>query len=511
MNLRKTNWALVVALVLCATAAFAQDQKQDTSPIDPNAPLQPLDTSPSGGNANKPPIGAARGVTAPYDPQPYDPAQVTPDQNTLAGAAPLTLGSIQHTRNIFDPAISFSQLGQTYPNTTGPSTLTGVSVISGSLNFDRTWSRYHFTTLYNGGETFNIGYGGATSTYGSVPPYFQFHDLIVTQEANWARWHILLRDDFMASPYAAFTGQGMGGPGLVAQFSSMLGATLNNLGQEYLPSENIGTGAAMHYRNAVLGQAEYSFSRRSAFTFSGSYGLLHFPGAGYFSSSMLDVQAGYDYLLDPSNSVAILASYGKIDYTGTVTPSTGTSTTGNGTSTTDYMGALAYGRKITGRLAFQVAAGPEKIFSTSAGGIGNFQLWFASINSALSYERRRSGVSFNFTRGLNAGSGLFLGATSNTVSGTVHYQFTRFWTGSVNSGYSLDNSLVPAGVAATQFDVWFIGANLGRRVGSHAEVNFNYGVLKQNNPPTCPVATCGIPGFQQSFGMTVNWHLRPTG
>ena len=44
MKLRKTIWALVVALVLCATAAFAQDQKQDTSPIDPNAPLQPLDT-----------------------------------------------------------------------------------------------------------------------------------------------------------------------------------------------------------------------------------------------------------------------------------------------------------------------------------------------------------------------------------------------------------------------------------------------------------------------------------
>ena len=46
MKLRNTNWTLVVALVLCATAAFAQDQKQDTSPIDPNAPLQPLDTIP---------------------------------------------------------------------------------------------------------------------------------------------------------------------------------------------------------------------------------------------------------------------------------------------------------------------------------------------------------------------------------------------------------------------------------------------------------------------------------
>ena len=51
----------------------------------------------------------------------------------------------------------------------------------------------------------------------------QFHDLTVTQEMDWERWHLLLRDDFMASPGAAFTGTGMGGPGLVAQFASILG------------------------------------------------------------------------------------------------------------------------------------------------------------------------------------------------------------------------------------------------------------------------------------------------
>ena len=88
-------------------------------------------------------------------------------------------------------------------------------------------------------------------------------------------------------------------------------------------------------------------------------------------------------------------------------------------STTDYMGALAYGRKITGRLAFQVAAGPQEIISAGAGGNGNFHLLFASVNSALTYQRRRSGVSFNYVRGLSAGSGVFLGATSNTFSGSA--------------------------------------------------------------------------------------------
>jgi hypothetical protein len=500
----------MAALALCATGAFAQDQKQDTSPIDPSAPLQPLDTTPGGGYA-KPPIGAVRGVNVPDDAQPYDPAQVTPDQNTLAGAAPFTLGSLQHTRNILDPTISVSQIGQTVPGATGGSILTGESIIGGSLNFNRTWSEYHFSAVYNGGETFNEGYTQAATFFGPAAPHNEFQDVSVTQEAAWARWHVLLRDDFMASPGAAFTGQGMGGPGLAAQFSSMLGAGLNSLAQSYQPTETINTGSTQRYRNSLLGQAEYSFSRRSSFTFSGSYGLLHFPGTGYFSSTIMDVQAGYDYLLDPANSVAILASYGKIDYSGTATPTGGTTTSGTGNSTADYMGALAYGRRITGRLAFQVAAGPQEIHVTVPGGAGNFNLLFASVNSSLTYERRRSGLSFSYVRGLTGGSGVYLGATSNSFAGSAHYLFTRYWTGSVNVGYSLNNSLAPAGVATTQFDNWFLGANLGRRVGPHAQINFNYGATRQNNPALCPVANCGGIGLQQTVGMSVNWHLRPTG
>jgi hypothetical protein len=498
MRLCETSWTVIVVLVLSAIGAFAQDQKQDTSPIDPNAPLQPL--NPSSGYPNKPPIGAARGVSAPFDPQPYDPSQVTPDQNTLAGVTPFTLGSLQHKRNTFDPAISVSQLGQTVPGESGRTVLTGVSVVSASLNFNRTWSDYHFSAIYNGGETFNLGYNAVPTFFGQVSPHYQFHYLSVAQEATWARWHALLRDDFVASPGAAFTGQGMGGPGLSAQLSSLVGASLTGFASGVVPSQTINTGLTMRYMNSILGQAEYSFSRRSAITFSGSYGLLHFAVPGYISNSLFNVQAGYDYLLDPFNSVAILASYGKIDYIGT------------GSSTTDYLGALAYGRKITGRLAFQVAVGPQEINFIGAGGVGNFHLLFVSVNSALSYGRRRSGVSFSYARGLNGGSGVLLGATSNTISGVAHHQFTRFWTGSVTGGYALNHSLAASGAASTQFDNWFIGANLGRRVGRHLEINFNYGATRQNNPAICPVVGgCGGTGLQQTLGMSVNWHLRPAG
>src|ERR1700722_17147235 len=105
MKLRVKTWTIGLALALSATAAFSQDQRQDTPPVDANAPLQPLNTSPNGGNAN-PPIGVARGVSGPDNSQPFDPSQVTPDQNTLAGATPFTLGTLQRVGNVFDPAIS---------------------------------------------------------------------------------------------------------------------------------------------------------------------------------------------------------------------------------------------------------------------------------------------------------------------------------------------------------------------------------------------------------------------
>jgi hypothetical protein len=492
MRLRQSSWILAIALIARAGGLQAQDQKpagqSAAQPSGSSAPILPMNSGLGPGYA-KPPIPAARGVSSDYDSNAFDPSDVTPDQNTLAGAQTFGMGSLAHVHNIFDPSISVSQLGLLSPPAApGQSNFTGSTLVGGIMNFSRNWGQYHFTAAYNGGETFTEGIGSAQSF---------FHDLILSQEIDWGRWHVILRDDFVASPGAAFTNTGMGGPGLSAQFFTTLGSSLTSIGQSFVPGETIQTGIATRFRNASLGQASYSFSRRAAFTVSGSYGFLTFPEAGYFSSRMYNAQAGYDYLLDPSNSVAILGSYGKIDYTGT------------SISTTSYAAALAYGRKITGRMAFQVEAGPEQIRSINAA--GPYQLWFLSANSNLGYEWRRGGVTLSFARGLNSGSGVFLGETGNTFTGSGHYEFSRAWTGTVNSGYGISTSLAPAGVATTRFDNWYIGANLGRRLGPHIQFNFNYGLEEQIGNAVCPVTSCGVNGFQQTFGMTVNWHLRPAG
>src|ERR1035437_1567810 len=145
MKLLRTIWALAIALMLCATAIHAQDQKEAPRSVTPASPIPPLDSGGSNG-FGKAPVPAARGVSSAYDLQSNDPAQVEPDTNTLSGAELLGVGSLQHSRIIFDPALSFSQLGQSEAiGPAGQSALQAVTIFGGSLNFNRIWSRYHFT------------------------------------------------------------------------------------------------------------------------------------------------------------------------------------------------------------------------------------------------------------------------------------------------------------------------------------------------------------------------------
>jgi hypothetical protein len=487
----KKIWVLPIAVGFCLAAVRAQNQTpnqtQDQRSVNPTVPMAPLDTS-SGGKA---PVPGARGVSGPDDYSSYDPSQVVPDTNALSGAALFGVGSLEHVHNIFDPSLTITGQGQRVPIATGTSqssVMEGSGIFGGGMYFNRSWDMYRTIGVYNGGESIYYLQG--------VLAHSSYHDMSLAQEINTQRWHLVFRDDFLISPDAAFTGAGMGGPGLLQQFSYTNDSFLSTLSQTFVPAETIQTGLVKRTRNTALAQAEYSLSRRTAFTLTGSYGLLHFGQAGFISSHMLDLQAGYDYLLDPKNSIALMGSYGKIDYTGSPI------------STAGSKGELAFGRKVTGKLAFQIAAGPEVIQSAGSAN-GSFQVTTWSMDSSIKYDRRRSGAALAFSRALTSGSGVFFGSISDTFNGSVNHQFTRHFSGSATGGYAFNTSLVPAGVTATTFTTWFLGANMGGQLGRHTNLTVNYGLQKQNSPSTCPVASCGVTGYEHTVGTTLNWHLRP--
>ena len=300
-------------------------------------------------------------------------------------------------------------------------------------------------------------------------------------------------------------GRAWAGPDWLRNFPPCWALRLTTIGQAFIPGETIQTGNAMRYETQFWVRRNILLAAGPQLPFAGSYGLLDFADAGYVNSHMLNAQAGYDYLLDPTNSIAIIGSYGKIDLTYNNGLAGSNSLTG---SISDYTAAFAYGKKITGRLAFQIAVGPQQI--RAAEGNGTFNLWLTSVNTALSYQRRRSSFFLNYAHGVGGGSGVYFGSKADTISSTGNYQFTRYWSGSINGGFAFNKSLAPAGDPTSNFNNWFIGANLGHRLGTHALINFNYGVQRQGIN-ICPVANCGVNGLTQTFGMTVNWHLNRIG
>jgi hypothetical protein len=108
-----TKFRMIVvsaAMALSVAAVHAQDQSRDPRSVNPIPPNSSTNAGASSG-FGKSPIPAAHGVSALYDAQLYDPAQAEPDTNTLSGAEPFGVGSLQHSRDLFDPSFTVSSLG----------------------------------------------------------------------------------------------------------------------------------------------------------------------------------------------------------------------------------------------------------------------------------------------------------------------------------------------------------------------------------------------------------------
>jgi hypothetical protein len=479
-----TAFAALLALSFPALRAQSpQGAKQGSGSVKPDSPLPPIDTTQEV-QSGQSSAAAPRGSVPAYDSQPYDPAQVEPDTHTLSGGELFSVGSLGKTRTIFDPSLFVSQTGVT--GIDRQAKVLSETLVGGALNIDHRWGISRLVGSYNGGETIFFPHDVRNVYY---------HNLSIEDTIRWSRLTLRIRDDLNVSPYAIFGGQGMGGPGMIGQFNT---ASQTAVSSTLGSGETIQTGIATRLLDTALGEVDYSLSRNSTISFSGSYGLLHFMSSGFINSKSVNGQVGFDHMLDPKNSIAVIGAYGKTDFGGSAN------------STRDYIGQLAYGRKMTGKLALQLAAGPEQIQTLNAGSV-NFQFLSWSSNVAISYKRRRTDYSLYYTHGLTNGSGVLTGAMSHAFNASVSRSLTRHWFGSARGGYALDRSIpIPSAPTSFSFTNWYSGAYIGRTFDRHVDVNLNYGVQHQRTSNVCPVFVCGGTGYVHTFGTTVNWHLRRT-
>jgi hypothetical protein len=461
---------LVSAFLLALPAARAQQQPsrqsgQSTSQL----PLQPDATPGNDGNDVSVP---ATGILPPSGGN--GSSQVQPDTHVLSGAEMLGLGSLRAHRSFFDPVLRITEGADAG---LVPGKTDSTSLIGGGFALDQQWSRSHLIMQYYGSRILDYPDSVFDSSY---------HNLSFSQTITFGRWIVRLRDDLIISPQSNFGGLDIAGAPLPAS-----DAALTSVTPQLEPAQTIQTGWAERVDNTPLGEVDYSLSRRSTVTLTGSYGLLHFLHSGFIDGNNPQGRAGYTYLLTPKDSIGITYNYSLMRFVGT--PS----------RTQSHLAQVSFAHSILARWAFQLSAGPQ-LFQLESFGLPSGGQWTWSVTSNLTYHTRRTNYSLAYFREITSGSGVILGAETNGLTATISRSLTRNWVGSLNGGYARNTSLTPT--QNSNFGYSFVGVNLGRPLGRHLHFDLNYQHQQQKSPGGCLVATCGLNMGRNIGSIGLEWH-----
>jgi hypothetical protein len=468
---------LAASLSLCLFSLSARCQSNT-----PDAPIQPLtpDTTIRGQAAESVGDSSTQGTESPTQPQ--------PDTHVLSSGEIFGLGSLRSLRHVFDPSLQFSQSGETG---LVAGRILGVSSLGGSLDLAQNWRRYHVAVAYTGADTI---YQPSSFGTRSLP----YHRLGISQDIFLGRWTLRFRDDAQYSSGAAFGGLftgGLTGGGLSAGLPGLgQNSVLNSIQPLLLPNQTIETGPVRQLSDTVLGEADYAFSRRTTLTVVGSYSLMRYFISGYISSNDARGRIGYNYALSAKNNLAVTYDHDRANF--------------NGSSSllqSDLV-QLAFGRKVTGRLAFQVAAGPEILRLHNLGSSNTQQLSWSAF-STVNYSLTHNHYTLLYSHAATSGSGVFVGSNTDTITAGVTHDFTRFWSVSVNGGYAMNRNLAPVAAFASRFDNGFAGAVVNRELGRQFRWGLSYEFQQQSGGAgSCPVPSCGLAGSFNQLTVSLQWH-----
>jgi len=462
---------LVGAFALSPVPASAQDEEPKPKPA---AHTNPVLIDPY---ANQDPNAANNG------------SDLQPDNTPLTGLQLPTLGTSEMRHSYVVPGLQYGSTILSQP--LGQKPAAGWyenNYFGGNLSLLQAWSRSQLSLNYSGG-----GFVSTDKTQGNG--YFQ--QLGARQSFQWEKWQVEFLDQFGYLPetQAGFGGgTSLGLPGA----GGSIGPSLPGLGSNIVPSQSIFGSVGPRYSNAFATQITYAVSARGSITTSGSYGILHFVQAGNFDSDNVIGSLGYNYAITREDTLGIVYRF------------TGYHYAGNKQALGDHVFSVAYGRKITGRLALQLFGGPEvTTFRVPIG--GNSQRISGSGAATLTYAFQRGSVGLSYNYGLSGGSGILVGSNINQITATGDRQLSRVWHGHVSFGFARNASVGGVGSTTSQsYDSWIVGAGLDRALGRNANFNLGYTArIQQATQTGCGAAGCGLDYTQHQIAIGLQWHTRP--
>lgn len=475
-NWRATGLTILVlgALGLSVPAASAQQQQepgqqqpqgQSGAPIPAyRSPLISDDNSDTGDNSQEP----------------------SPDTRPLAGTQNLALSGLETKRSFWQPHFAVSAAGDSNARqNTNNATWSTWTSFAGGVDAQKISSSSQMSVGYTGG----FMYSNDRSMPDGIVQQFNFADTLEFRRAT-----LTILDDFSYLPEQRFGFGGLGGVPLPGGVSTGLGPGL-------VPSQSVLSGHAQSLINSYVTQLDVSATSRSSVTFAGGYSVVHYLEGNLLDTREITGRVGYNYQLSRRDTVALLYNFQEIAYSGSLG------------SINNHITEVSYGRRITGRLAFQISGGPEvTIFHTpiSSTATTSTQLSWA-MSTALQYELRRNHFGLDYSHGVSGGSGVLLGSATDTASGALVRRMSRTFNSGITAGFAHNRGLPTAANPTNQhYNYWFTGATLSHPWGRTVGVTLSYQMQYQNsNIPFCISSTCGTKIMRHVISFGLDWRERP--
>jgi hypothetical protein len=165
---------------------------------------------------------------------------------------------------------------------------------------------------------------------------------------------------------------------------------------------------------------------------AGGFNFIHFTKATnglLIDSQQVTGQAGYDYIINRRNKLAIFYAYQHFHF-----PQVG----GGGFET--HVVNLLYGHQISGRWSLTLGAGPQ-ITNFASPAFGKTLRLSASGRASLHYRFPKTGLSLSYEHLTSAGGGFFAGSTTDLVQTVASRPISRRWDLSGSLGYQRSKRL----------------------------------------------------------------------
>lgn len=473
--IRMRGWVLFVVFLY---VPVVQAQETDPAKNDPREqPVAPYVAPLAAGRTSVLALNSPLGQT--------EAIQVAGNDRPLSGVQAPTLGPSVGARNFLVPSFSATSQMATSSSAAGISRPTDFNYLLGSLDLNHVTNRSELLVHYTGGGMFSSYLNSA------------IQDLEFSYSYKWQRWSMLLGDDVSFLSESPFGFGGVGGLEFLNGDSPFgPGGFLNGI---LGPNQTIPTIMVPRLSNTFVSQMEYKVSPRASWTASGAYGTLNFLGVDLINSADALFQTGYNYSVSPASTIAVIYRFD--DFRFTKFPQT----------IEDHVVKFGYARYVTGRLSFQVAAGPSVVMLRGIfTGSGSNVSW--ALDSALNYKWDRTTLSLSYDHLVTGGSGVLVGAQTGQAEASVERKLSPRWRASASLGYATNTSLIPTSISSStkHYNSWYAGVRFNHELRPGTNLFLGYDARLQTlNSATCTTPNCGGNFIAHEISAGFNFSLRP--